>query len=272
MGIGESSPAVSDGLVFVGDLAGVLHAVDAATGEAVWTYQTDGESQVLARHHRRRRADRLVRRTSVRHYRADRRADMEVRDAQLRACDPGGRRRRRVLRRLRRGVPGRARERRRGGIQRAGRRLHRGLADHDRQPRLLRNVQQRGDRHRPLLEGAALALRAPATPLPVLFVRPCPWADPSSSAAGTGWCTRSTRPPAKGAGLSGRARGSTRPPPPPATACSSARATDASTCSTWRPARICWDFDTGAPLSASPAIADGKVVIGSQDGVLYCFG
>ena len=30
--------------------------------------------------------------------------------------------------------------------------------------------------------------------------------------------------------------------------------------------------DTGAPLSASPAIADGKVVIGSQDGVLYCFG
>ncbi|MYK90501.1 MAG: PQQ-binding-like beta-propeller repeat protein, partial [Acidobacteria bacterium] len=33
-----------------------------------------------------------------------------------------------------------------------------------------------------------------------------------------------------------------------------------------------WEFDTGAPLSASPAIADGKVVIGSQDGVLYCFG
>ena len=30
--------------------------------------------------------------------------------------------------------------------------------------------------------------------------------------------------------------------------------------------------DTGVPLSASPAIADGKVVIRSQDGVLYCFG
>jgi outer membrane protein assembly factor BamB len=33
-----------------------------------------------------------------------------------------------------------------------------------------------------------------------------------------------------------------------------------------------WEFDTGAPLTASPAIAAGKVVIGSGDGVIYCFG
>src|SRR5689334_24923651 len=33
-----------------------------------------------------------------------------------------------------------------------------------------------------------------------------------------------------------------------------------------------WEFDAGAPLSASPAIANGKIVIGSQDGRLYCFG
>ena len=33
-----------------------------------------------------------------------------------------------------------------------------------------------------------------------------------------------------------------------------------------------WDFEAGAPLSASPAIAEGRVVIGSQDGRLYCFG
>ncbi|HEU4712080.1 MAG TPA: PQQ-binding-like beta-propeller repeat protein [Pyrinomonadaceae bacterium] len=33
-----------------------------------------------------------------------------------------------------------------------------------------------------------------------------------------------------------------------------------------------WEFNAGAPLSASPAIANGKVVIGSQDGRLYCFG
>lgn len=33
-----------------------------------------------------------------------------------------------------------------------------------------------------------------------------------------------------------------------------------------------WEFDAGAPLSASPAIANGRIVIGSQDGKLYCFG
>ena len=31
-------------------------------------------------------------------------------------------------------------------------------------------------------------------------------------------------------------------------------------------------FNAGAPLSASPAIAVGKLVIGSQDGKLYCLG
>jgi len=33
-----------------------------------------------------------------------------------------------------------------------------------------------------------------------------------------------------------------------------------------------WEFNAGAPLSASPAIASGRIVIGSQDGRLYCFG
>ena len=33
-----------------------------------------------------------------------------------------------------------------------------------------------------------------------------------------------------------------------------------------------WEFNAGAPLSASPAIGRGRVVIGSQDGRLYCFG
>jgi eukaryotic-like serine/threonine-protein kinase len=33
-----------------------------------------------------------------------------------------------------------------------------------------------------------------------------------------------------------------------------------------------WEFEAGAPLSASPAIANGRIVIGSQDGRLYCFG
>lgn len=33
-----------------------------------------------------------------------------------------------------------------------------------------------------------------------------------------------------------------------------------------------WEFNAGAPLSASPAIGKSRIVIGSQDGRLYCFG
>ena len=33
-----------------------------------------------------------------------------------------------------------------------------------------------------------------------------------------------------------------------------------------------WEFNAGGPLSASPAIAKGRIVIGSQDGKLFCFG
>ena len=42
-GIGESSPAVAGGTVYIGDLTGVLHAVDAATGKARWTFKTGAE-------------------------------------------------------------------------------------------------------------------------------------------------------------------------------------------------------------------------------------
>lgn len=35
---------------------------------------------------------------------------------------------------------------------------------------------------------------------------------------------------------------------------------------------LVWEFNTGAPLSASPAIGRGRIVIGAQDGKLYCFG
>lgn len=40
---GESSPAVAAGLVFVGDLLGVLHAVDTETGIPRWTFATGAE-------------------------------------------------------------------------------------------------------------------------------------------------------------------------------------------------------------------------------------
>jgi outer membrane protein assembly factor BamB len=33
-----------------------------------------------------------------------------------------------------------------------------------------------------------------------------------------------------------------------------------------------WEFNAGAALSASPAISAGRLVIGAQDGRIYCFG
>jgi outer membrane protein assembly factor BamB len=33
-----------------------------------------------------------------------------------------------------------------------------------------------------------------------------------------------------------------------------------------------WEFNAGSPISASPAIGRGRIVIGAQDGRLYCFG
>ena len=33
-----------------------------------------------------------------------------------------------------------------------------------------------------------------------------------------------------------------------------------------------WQFDTGAAISASPAIAAGRLLIGASDGTFYCFG
>jgi outer membrane protein assembly factor BamB len=33
-----------------------------------------------------------------------------------------------------------------------------------------------------------------------------------------------------------------------------------------------FEFDAGGPMPASPAVAAGRLVIGSQDGKLFCFG
>jgi outer membrane protein assembly factor BamB len=41
-----STPAVHDGLVYAADCDGQIHCVDAATGEAVWTH--DGEGEIWA--------------------------------------------------------------------------------------------------------------------------------------------------------------------------------------------------------------------------------
>ncbi|MBL8207139.1 MAG: PQQ-like beta-propeller repeat protein [Blastocatellia bacterium] len=33
-----------------------------------------------------------------------------------------------------------------------------------------------------------------------------------------------------------------------------------------------WEFTAGGAISASPAIDQGRVIVGSHDGKLYCFG
>ncbi|MCC6492461.1 MAG: PQQ-binding-like beta-propeller repeat protein, partial [Pirellulales bacterium] len=33
-----------------------------------------------------------------------------------------------------------------------------------------------------------------------------------------------------------------------------------------------WEEEVGGRFSASPAVADGRVVIGNEDGTLYCLG
>jgi len=34
---------------------------------------------------------------------------------------------------------------------------------------------------------------------------------------------------------------------------------------------VVWQFDTGSSIVASPSVGAGKLVIGSEDGALYCF-
>ena len=41
--MGESSAAVRNSVVYIGDLAGVFHAVDVRTGKALWTCKTGAE-------------------------------------------------------------------------------------------------------------------------------------------------------------------------------------------------------------------------------------
>ncbi len=33
-----------------------------------------------------------------------------------------------------------------------------------------------------------------------------------------------------------------------------------------------WQFDAGGGFIASPAVSDGRLVVGNTDGKLYCFG
>ena len=32
-----------------------------------------------------------------------------------------------------------------------------------------------------------------------------------------------------------------------------------------------WSYETGRPITSSPAVADGMVIVGCDDGMVYCF-
>ena len=68
------------------------------------------------------------------------------------------------------------------------------------------------------------------------------------------------------------ARESTLRPSLPAGASTSGRTTASSTSSTAPSGKSLFEFEAGGPLSASPAVASGRLVIGSQDGKLFCLG
>lgn len=44
----RSSPGIRDGKLFFGDDFGFVHAVDAATGKPLWTYETEGGAEILS--------------------------------------------------------------------------------------------------------------------------------------------------------------------------------------------------------------------------------
>lgn len=44
----RSSPGIRDGRLFFGDDFGFVHAVDAATGKPLWTYETEGGAEILS--------------------------------------------------------------------------------------------------------------------------------------------------------------------------------------------------------------------------------
>ena len=33
-----------------------------------------------------------------------------------------------------------------------------------------------------------------------------------------------------------------------------------------------WEYDAGGSFTASPAVVDGRIILGNGDGTLYCFG
>ena len=91
-------------------------------------------------------------------------------------------------------------------------------------------------------------------------------------AAETGWCTRSRPAPARSGGPLPPAPGSTPRRPSPGAASTSGSGDGRLYVLDLKTGERLEDFDTASAISASPAIARGRLVVGTLDGQLYCLG
>ena len=270
--IGESSPAVGDGAVYIGDLGGLVHAVNIDGRQAAVDVQDRLGDQVVAGRRRRRGAHRLVRHAPLRARREDRQSALEGADQRDGARHAGRPERSRLHRRLRFDPARDPRHRRQGGRTRsrpaptpARRRSSTALA---------RTSARSTTRCSRSISSASVALAL------------CPDPDRqfpfySSAALGSGRVILGGRDKfvhaldattGKPTGRSRRARASIRRRSSPAAASTSGRATASSTCSTRTAGRSSGSSMPAPRITASPAIAAGRLVIGSQDGVIYALG
>ena len=167
--IGESSPAVGAGAVFVGDLAGIVHAVNVARRQA-GCGRSRPTSEIKSSP---AWSDDLVLIGSYdTHLYALERRTGKVRwklqtDGQVHATPAVHERRRLHRAAATSSFRARPRRRRQGAVRDAARRLHRRVAGDRRRPRLRRHVQQRGARARP----ASAQDRRGATAIPTASSR-----------------------------------------------------------------------------------------------------
>ena len=168
-----------------------------ADGSKAWTFKTGSEiksSPVIA-------GERVLIGSYDTHLyaldAAHRQGRLEAEDRRAGARDADGRERHDLLRRLRRAVPRRAADRRRGAVPGAARREHRLVGGDRGQPGVSRDVQQRGRRDRSGGEEDRVALQGSGSRVPVLLVAGAGRRPGVSSAAATRRSTRSTRRPAR---------------------------------------------------------------------------
>ena len=199
--IGESSPAVAGGRVFIGDLDGAIHAVNAADGKRVWAYKTQSEIKssplvvgdvVLigsydASLYALGAADGKQRWTVKTDNYVHGTPAVVDGIAYFAGCDE-------IFHAVRV-------SRRTAGFLHVGNCLHRRLSSPRRGRRLLRHVRQPGRRLRDRRAEGEVALRASRPQVPVLFLGGGAGRHGRPRAAAIGWCMRSTRRPARRAGL-----------------------------------------------------------------------